>query len=328
MVFAPGITARQTCLAPKDEAVCGGMVVTRLFPLLLALLLLACSKNTAVTIAPGAGGSGGSGGSGSSAGGGAGAAGSGPVVPDCSGATRPAFEASSGDVAAFGLLGGGCFFIDRTEVTWGAYRKFLEAWKGKYTPDGRCAWNKDTLDPDATCLQEQVDGALPRTDDTFPVTCVDVCDAEAFCAWAGKRLCNHDKDAWKNGNNAAHDAWYAACSGGDAHAFPYDQNPAKGVCNEPSKIDMSCPSGKPCQTTPVGALPGCADVEGRGVTDMSGNVAEWTGACDGNTGAGDFCRTAGGSFLTNDPRCSASEELARKTHRPMIGFRCCADPGE
>lgn len=293
----------------------------------LLLALCACSKTTEVNLAP----SETAGASGASAGGAAGSAagGSGPVVPDCSGAVAPTFRAEAGSMAPFGLLGGGCVFVDANEVTWGAYRAFLDAVKDAEPPfDSRCSWNQGKLEPDAGCLQEKVDEALPRTDDAFPVVCVDVCDAEAFCAWAGKRLCNNDKDAWKNGNNPSHDAWYAACSGGDAHAYPYDKIFAKGVCNEPSKVDTSCPSGRPCRTTPAGALPGCSDAEGRGITDMSGNAAEWTGACDGNIGEGDTCRTAGGSFLTNDPKCSATEELARGSHRSMIGFRCCADAGQ
>lgn len=310
--------------------------MNRSIPLLLVIVLLgACSKNTAVNITPlGAAGESGAAGNsagGASAGGGGAAAGgpAGPQVPDCTAAKKPAVTEGSGDMAAFGLLGGGCFFVDKTEVTWGAYRKFLDAVKGSEPlQDNKCSWNKNKIDPDAACLTNAVgDGIVVKQEDIYPVTCVDVCDAELFCAWAQKRLCNNDKDAWKNGNDPSHDAWYGACSGGGLRSYPYDQNPAKGVCNDPSRTDMACPPGnKPCSTTPVGALQGCSDLEGRGITDMAGNVSEWTGACDGSIGAGDLCRTAGGSFLTNDAKCSANEEQARDTRRAMIGFRCCADP--
>lgn len=69
------------------------------------------------------------------------------------------------------------FCIDRTEVTQSAYDAFLSATTngGPARPDG--------------CTTKKSNTVALGSDGTMPVRNVDWCDAYAYCAWAGKRLC-------------------------------------------------------------------------------------------------------------------------------------------
>jgi len=115
----------------------------------------------------------------------------------------------------------GTFCIDAFEVTQREYGKFLEAMAGDAsTQIAECAGNT-TFAP-GTCQNFRFDVG---TD--YPMACIDWCDANAYCAWKGKRLCGltdggavpHDQNLY----NTTSDQWFAACSrqADGFHKYPY-----------------------------------------------------------------------------------------------------------
>ena len=105
----------------------------------------------------------------------------------------------------------GSYCIDQTEVTNGQYIAFLEA-KVDAGPDAGqpavCSWNGSFVPSDLW--------PSPQGAGTYPVRHVDWCDAYAFCAWAGKRLCGQmggGASAPTESAMAQYSQWYATCSG-------------------------------------------------------------------------------------------------------------------
>lgn len=142
-----------------------------------------------------------------------------------------------------------------------------------------------------------------------PMNCVSWHGANAFCRFAGGRLCRESE-------------WFAACRGPQQRNYPYGSQYQEGACRARIRaIDNSPPQG----TAPVGETSGC---EGGypGLTDMVGNVAEWVDSCDG-----DYCHFYGGAFLDSQPieafaSCQRFCAGNQKTFRSItIGLRCCYD---
>lgn len=197
------------------------------------------------------------------------------------------------------------FCIDATEVTNRDYDAFLASTDGG-DPDAavgvelqppECAGNVTFGRKGA----EGPDGGAPDR----PVERITWCDARAFCAWAGKRLCGHDP---------ASDAgeWYVACSAGGARAYPYGDTHVEGACWD---------NGQAAEPQRVGSRTAC---EGgvAGLFDMSGNVEEWIDSC-----AAGSC-TAAGSWHGSPPEQSSCDRVSSYTlgaSARAVGFRCCAD---
>jgi sulfatase modifying factor 1 len=123
---------------------------------------------------------------------------------------------------------GGSYCIDATEVTNGQYAEFLDAdpllsHPPASLPEG-CGF-KTSYEPD---------GGLAAGRSTYPVTYVDWCDAFAYCAWAGKRLCgaiNGDANPCDALEDATTSLWYNACSKGGTQAYPYGESYSATTCN-------------------------------------------------------------------------------------------------
>ena len=75
------------------------------------------------------------------------------------------------------------FFIDAHEATFAEYAAFVDALSSKSPPalPARCAFKTDFMPSACTDV-----AALPSQ---HPAACVDWCDAFAYCAFNGKRLC-------------------------------------------------------------------------------------------------------------------------------------------
>jgi Sulfatase-modifying factor enzyme 1 len=210
------------------------------------------------------------------------------------------------------MVAAGGFCIDATLVTRAAYATFLAARVSPSTEPAYCAFNTDFTPaghwpPDPTTA-------------SLPVVNVDWCDAQAFCTWAGKRLCGkigggaQDQSA---ANDATTDQWFAACTMAGALTYPY------GDTYEPTACDgADLGVGAP---VPVASLPGC--VGGYpGLFDMSGNVLEWEDACSAEAGTGDNCLKRSGDYGSGQGglTCAAPDSAARGTNYDYAGFRCCS----
>jgi formylglycine-generating enzyme len=195
--------------------------------------------------------------------------------------------------------------IDTTEVTNSEYLDFIGAPDPPaLTPE--CAWLK-TFVPDA---------GLPPAD-LSPVL-VNWCAAQAYCTWAGKRLCgklgggsltaNPDTEDPKKGQ------WAAACTNDGALTYPYGNTPDAGVCTSASMH-------------PVEALAACQG-PAPGLYDLSGNVWEWVDACNtgGAGGPTDDCSIMGGQFSSPDVQLKCRAHFTAKRNEVpygATGFRCC-----
>jgi formylglycine-generating enzyme required for sulfatase activity len=240
-------------------------------------------------------------------------------------------------------LGGDAgYCIDRLEVTNQAYAVFLAHADASapQQPPGRCDWNTSYAP------------AVPvDAGDTLPVLGVDWCDAYAYCRSLGRRLCGAlggGPVATNQRDLAGSSQWFRACSRTDTRVYPYGD-----VFNVDACADCDTTSGcvpADASPSPVGSRKTCTGGYS-GISDMSGNAAEWEDGCDdggvrpdASDDAGkpipdpryDVCYHRGGSFLETGSSlgqaclacaafpCPISADL-RSHHPHDVGLRCCLD---
>ena len=234
------------------------------------------------------------------------------------------------------------FCVDRTEVSQRDYRAFVRATAGDAggQPDV-CFFNstytKAQFTEPADCTGRLDDEATAD----LPVTCIDWCDARAFCSWKGKRLCG------KVGGgpvpfgpevvNPAVDQWYAGCSSLGEHEYFYGDEYDPSRCNGGDRVGDG--AGVLWE---VGSRPECTGGPNGEVFDMIGNVGEFVDSClpapDGGPSFLDYCVYRGGTAGTKDEqgshaylRCGRAPPPEQNTAATrnygasFIGFRCCAD---
>ncbi len=206
------------------------------------------------------------------------------------------------------------FCIDTTETTNAQYQAFLET-----VGDGA-----GTQPPECAGAGPHVPKPALVPDDT-PVVSVNWCDAYAYCAWAGKRLCG---PVGAGGSDRATE-WYAACSRDGALQYPYGTPYAASVCNGAER--------RVGHTVAVGSIASCVGGYPR-LLDMSGNVWEWEDWCTSVSAdpLADRCHARGGGYASDatNLQCHADSEgpnnfdggLLRTSTAPTVGFRCCASP--
>jgi len=229
----------------------------------------------------------------------------------------------------------GSMCIDSTEVTNGQYAAFLATnpSTAASAQHPKCAWNS-SFDPTGVLLDADPSNPQPLGPE-YPVVYVDWCDAYAFCAWSGKRLCGKiggGQNATTDFANATRSQWYFACIAGSAtNILPYGTVFSNNTCNGyyfPSN-QLSPPSNN---IIPPKAASGChaANAPYSAVYDLSGNADEWEDSCDA-TGTGadqNRCRTRGGGWsdkVQGALQCDANYlGYTRSTHGSAVGIRCCS----
>lgn len=182
------------------------------------------------------------------------------------------------------------FYMDSFEVTNGEYHEFVVA--TGYRPED----NSDYL------KHWKSTNEFPDWAATFPVVWVSQRDAEAFCAWKGKRLPTEEE-------------WEKAARGVSAGRFPWgDTAPTKETANYLTG-----------QLEPIGNRPG--DCSPYNIFDLGGNVSELTSSTlDGRVGPRVIVR--GGCFKAASPEMAT---FYRRSNRSLddrsehVGFRCVAD---
>jgi formylglycine-generating enzyme required for sulfatase activity len=215
------------------------------------------------------------------------------------------------------------FWIDKYEVTVGAYKKCIE--------DGSCKvisnWSKEGSYLDCTIAFDKNFHYLPNKDQ-YPMNCLTTFQAAKYCAWAGKRLPTVFE-------------WTKAARGPypDERIHPWgDQLPnctltrfnndgAFGGC------DSEWPYSIPVGTT--------QDISPYGVYDLAGNVREYTmtwfdrnwflneisTANPEGPDGGDGLIHIGGSWAESEPTninwIGLDFQLNKSSHAQ--GFRCVAD---
>lgn len=206
--------------------------------------------------------------------------------------------------------GGKSFCIDATEVTNSQFDEYSKLPGAPPTLPVRC---KDVVltFPGKTGL------------DNAPQFNVSWCDAFAFCAWAGKRLCRSLDTAQPIASDNSE--WTYVCTQGKTTAYPY------GNSYDPK----ACVNGRTATTAtpePVASFGNCTGITPpyTEVYDLSGNVSEWVDECTGTS-----CRALGGYFGDTDIKALQCASINSGTGMTVVqpvgtilsglGFRCCRD---
>jgi formylglycine-generating enzyme required for sulfatase activity len=202
----------------------------------------------------------------------------------------------------FHLMHVDAFWIDKYPVTNAQFKKFLDS--SGYVP-------ADT----GNFLKDWKGGTYPAGWDNKPVTWVSREDAQAYAAWAGKRLPNE----WE---------WQYAAQGGDGRIYPWGNAWNSSAVPQPDQGRvMRGPDA--VSAHPQGASP-------FGVMDMVGNVWQWTNAfSDIHTRAAVL---RGGSYYKPQrsmwyfPQAYRLDQHERMLlmapsfdRSGTVGFRCAAD---
>ncbi|MEL6548527.1 MAG: SUMF1/EgtB/PvdO family nonheme iron enzyme [Myxococcota bacterium] len=139
----------------------------------------------------------------------------------------------------------------------------------------------------------------PNKKGTRPQTGVSFAQAKRSCESRGKRLCSEVE-------------WERACKGPSNARFPFGNAYRAGVCNVGS-------GGRP---SALGAHPSCKS--GYGVSDMSGNVAEWTASRWSSEIPDRVVKGGAADQAMHASRCSARINEVASARSGQLGFRCCA----
>jgi len=186
------------------------------------------------------------------------------------------------------------FFIDRYEVSYDDYKRFIE--ETGYAP-----------------LPEWVEKFLPAGD--HPVVGVNWYDAKAYCEWRGKRL-------------PAPEEWEFAAKGTENRLYPWGNRQPDGRLGNTADRNSEVPWRNAyiddgfIFTAPVESFP--EGVTPEGVYNMGGNVKEWT---DTLAPGDEKAAAKGGSFNNSfDDMMAADQRMTNKLIRTKtIGFRCACD---
>lgn len=199
------------------------------------------------------------------------------------------------------------FCIDATEVTGEQFAEYAKLPGSPALP--------------ARCTGVTLTFPGPRGGVQAPQANVTWCDAFAFCAWAGKRLCHALDTAKPTGSDNSE--WTYVCTQGLKTAYPYGDPFNTANCVIGKTATDAPPEPVATFENCTGTTPPYSDVY-----DMSGNVSEWVDECEGTK-----CRALGGYFGDTDKdalKCaslSGGTTVTQEANAVLsgLGFRCCKD---
>lgn len=199
------------------------------------------------------------------------------------------------------------FYLDRTPVTNAQFKSFLDVTHYEPTDPGKNRF-----------LAHWARRTMPRGQGDHPVVNVSWHDAQAYAAWAGKRLPSEAE-------------WEKAARGTDGRNYPW------GRATPTSKhANFGKTRGG---TTPVGAYP--LGASPYGILDLAGNVWEWCEDTDDpefyedgppnnprNTSKGELRVMRGGSWMFNSRSLRTFSRTSFEPHYRFAGggFRCARTP--
>ena len=209
------------------------------------------------------------------------------------------------------------FCIDGEEVTRRSYRAWLDREPSPLRTIPGCASNV-SLEPECEWhgFETGEDWAVRA-----PATCIDWCDAAAYCAALDRYLCGSiggGAAPFESFGDVHQNQWLSACSAGGEDAYPYGDEFVSGFCVDASVGELTRIDSKAaCRSI---AFPYSC------IVDLSGNIAEWENSCDSDAEDAN-CRVRGGTYLDDGEAlsCAAAATRPRNATDNAIGFRCCSD---
>jgi formylglycine-generating enzyme required for sulfatase activity len=211
----------------------------------------------------------------------------------------------------------GSYCVDATEVSQAEYAAWLQSNPPTTGQTAMCVSNA-TFQPATINNSCTATTYAPSATPNTPVVCIDWCDAAAYCKARDKRLCGSVAGggvAQPSLNDAAVSQWYRACTAAGTRTLPYGSTYTATACNGADRSNV---------TVDVGSLSTCVGGYA-GLSDMSGNVAEWEDAC--KAAGNPRCQIRGGSFKDHETGlvCSSNTQAAYDLAAAHVGFRCCSD---
>jgi formylglycine-generating enzyme len=211
------------------------------------------------------------------------------------------------------MVGMGDWCIDSTEVTELQYYEFVTAKANDMSGQlGQCVNNTSYL-PASGCKPNWDPFSRPNR----AMTCVDWCDAYAYCGWAGKRLCGKIGAGgieYDDVGNPALSEWAYACSNGGTTTYPYGNVEDKDACKYYSAF---YPAYGVVDVQSMPLCRGLADPFSQ-LWDLVGNAGEWIQDSYGAYGISHtYVGAKGDKLYTCSSRTTSSGAMA------YIGFRCC-----
>jgi sulfatase modifying factor 1 len=215
----------------------------------------------------------------------------------------------------------GLFEIDRTEVTIGEFRKFIQATglKTKAEKEGGGLVYESGWEQKEGWNWEKPYGG--KSADLEPAVHVTFDEAYSYCRWAGKRLPS-EKEWILAAYTELRERPAKGFQRGKTYPFPTGDSPrganCLGDCGQVEGIDRSDKLSRGKGHSPVGA----SRMGVNGLFDMAANVWEWV-----DIKGEDYKGTRGGSWWYGAEQMRADYEATKPRDMAVvyIGFRCVRD---